>query len=570
VKAQEKRIKDFLEYEKEQLSRRLAYQTRDYMVAAWKVTGEPKTHLVKAAYDHKVDVEVLERWIEFLAKPPKNYPYLMEWQSLVEQGGNIEAAELQAEMFQEKLLSVIAEYEKNKERNENIVTKAWPLDDKPPIPMPNEFKTSFEKYHIELEPMERVRANLYTDVFRFDLDAQKNADGYPGRKPGLLSFSDWGLESRLTAEAQMHLKRLRDDLEKLKKQRGEQYPFVMGVRDSDIITELPLHKRGSPLAVGEPVERDFLEVLAPEGQTKPFTKGSGRLELAEAIVEHPLAARVMVNRVWKWHFGTGIVNTPSNFGQVGERPSHPDLLEYLAQRFVDSGMSVKQLHRDILMSYTYRQSSDPSEEAMTKDPENRLYWRFNRQRLDAEQIRDSILFVSGLLDDKKVGGASKSIDDPAFRRRAVYGKVSRFRLADYHATFDFPNPGISASQRFKTSVPLQRLFFMNSDFVYEAASELAARTAKAPKDEEESEKKATAKEEAIEPTPPPTDGERIERAYEILFQRAPTQQEFAAGLEFLAAKKNQKAEDDYREEPVTAWNLYARALLSSNEFLFMN
>ena len=383
VQAQKKRIGEFLADEEKQLARQLAYQAKDYMVAAWKVTGEPKMDVVQAAYKGKLDVQILERWIEFLAKEPKNYPYLREWQSLIAHGGSIEAAENQGALFQEKLLAVMDQYEENKERNEKIITKAWPLDDKPPIPMPNEFQTEFEKYHIELEPMERVRANLYVDVFRFDIDAQKNADGYPGRKPGLLKLTDWGLESRLTASAQAHLKRMRDDLKKLEEQRGKQYPFVMGVRDSDVITELPLHKRGSPTDLGDPVERRFLQVLAPEGKHDKFTKGSGRLELAEAIVDHPLAARVIVNRVWKWHFGAGIVDTASNFGQVGERPSHPDLLEYLAQRFVDSGMSIKQLHRDILLSHTYRQSSAPNEAAMSKDPQNRLYWRFNRQRLDS-------------------------------------------------------------------------------------------------------------------------------------------------------------------------------------------
>jgi hypothetical protein len=526
--------------------------------------------LVKAAYEGKLDVEMLERWVEFLAKPPKNYPYLMEWQSLIAQGGDIEAAELQAQMFQNRLLAIVDEYEKNDERNEKIVTKAWPLDDKPPIPMPNEFQTEFEKYHIELEPMERVRANLYVDAFLFDLDAQKNADGYPGRKPGLLKLTDWGLESRLTAPAQAHLARLREDLKKLEKERGEQYPFVMGVTDSDIITELPLHKRGSPLDLGDPVERRFLEVLSPEGKHELFAKGSGRLELAEAIAEHPLAARVIVNRVWKWHFGTGIVNTPSNFGQVGERPTHPDMLEYLAQRFVDSGMSIKQLHRDILASYTYRQASAPDETAMAKDPQNRLYWRFNRQRLDAEQIRDSILFVSGLLEDEEIGGPSKSIDDPDFYRRAVYGHVSRFQLSDFHATFDFPNPGISASQRFVTSVPLQRLFFMNSEFVYDAAAKLVERASKLEEPKQDKDEKKNADNQTEEKPAPLTDEQKIARAYEILFQRPPDAEELAAGVQFLADEKNQKAEDDYREEPVTAWTLYARALLSSNEFLFLN
>ncbi|MEX2301954.1 MAG: DUF1553 domain-containing protein [Bryobacterales bacterium] len=200
------------------------------------------------------------------------------------------------------------------------------------------------------------------------------------------------------------------------------------------------------------------------GGPAPFTKGSGRIELAEAIAKNPLAARVLVNRVWKWHFGAGIVNTPSNFGQVGERPSHPELLEFLAQRFADGGMSIKQLHRDIMLSAAYRLSSDYNEAAYKKDPNNRLHWRFSRRRLDAEAIRDSLLFVSGLLKEK-IGGPSGDLDDPKFNRRTVYGTVSRFLLADYLRTFDFPNASLTAEQRFTTSVPQQPLFFMNSEFV---------------------------------------------------------------------------------------------------------
>ena len=182
-----------------------------------------------------------------------------------------------------------------------------------------------------------------------------------------------------------------------------------------------------------------------------------------------------------------------------------------------------------------------------------------------------MLKVSGLLDAKKVGGPSGDIDDSEFFRRAVYGKVSRFQMAKYHATFDFPNPGISASQRFVTSVPLQRLYFMNSKMVFNAASKVAELASKAPdppdkaKDDKKDEK-AGGETKPVELT----DEQKVANAYKILFQRAPSPQELAAGLEFLADKKNQKAEDDYRAEPVTAWKLYARALLSSNEFLFMN
>ncbi len=581
VEQQKKRISEFLKKEGELLAERMAYQAKDYMVAAWKVTGEPKKNVVTAAYEGKLDVEILQRWIDFLAKEPKHYPYLVEWQTMIEHGGNLDAAENMAENFQETLLRVMAEYQEIDERNEKIEVKSWPLDDKPPIPMPNKFKTSFEKYFIEKETMDRVRINLYTDVFRSDLDATTDLDGNPGRRPGLLGFKDWGLTSRLTAESQAHLERLEADLKKLEKWRGKEYPFVMGVRESDVITELPLHKRGSPTDLGDAVPRRFLEVLSPEDGPALFEKGSGRLELAEAIVSHPLTARVIVNRVWKWHFGTGIVDTPSNFGRVGDKPSHPQMLDYMAQRFVDNGMSIKQLHRDILLSYTYRQSSQKNEMAFQKDPQNRLYWRFNRQRLDAEQIRDSLLFVSGVLDMKEVGGPSGDIDSPKLKRRAVYGKVSRFLLADFHKTFDFPNPNISADQRFATSVPLQRLFFMNSELMATLAGKLAERTSKplieddADKAKDEKEAKggknaAKEPEPEVAAKPPVDDNTRIERAYVILYGRQPTQEEIAAGIGFLTDEANKKKDDDFSEEPVTAWQLYARALLSSNEFLFMN
>ena len=582
VEQQKERMGDFLKAEGELLAERMAYQAKDYMVAAWKVTGEPKQNIVTAAYDGKLDVEILQRWIDFLAKEPKHYPYLVEWQTMIEHGGNLLAAENMAENFQETLLRVMAEYKKIDERNDKIEVKAWPLDDKPPIPSPNKFKTSFEKYFIEKDTMDRVRINLYTDVFRFDLSATTDLDGNPGRRAGLLSFKDWGLEKRLTAESQDHLARLKEDMKKLEKWRGKQYPFAMGVRETDVITELPLHKRGSPTDLGDPVERRFLEVLSSEDGPKLFEKGSGRLELAESIVSHPLAARVIVNRVWKWHFGTGIVDTPSNFGRVGDKPSHPQMLDYMAQRFVDNGMSIKQLHRDILLSHTYRQTSAKNEMAFQKDPQNRLYWRFSRQRLDAEQIRDSLLFVSGVLDTKEVGGPSGDIDSPKLKRRAVYGTVSRFLMADFHKTFDFPNPSISADQRYSTSVPLQRLFFMNSELVTDLAGKFAERTNKPliepEKDEaeESKDKKKGAKgkkaEEPVEVAEKPKveDKTRIERAYMILYGRQPTDEETAAGIGFLSDEKNQKKDDDYSEEPVTAWKLYARALLSSNEFLFMN
>src|SRR5262249_40087622 len=159
-----------------------------------------------------------------------------------------------------------------------------------------------------------------------------------------------------------------------------------------------------------------------------------------------IAVRVIVNRIWRAHFGTGIVDSPSNFGVTGERPTNPELLEYLAKWFVDNGMSLKKLHREILLSAVYQLSGADSKENYEKDAGNRFYWRANRHRMDAEQIRDSILAVAGSLD-LKMGGPSEDLK-PDYTRRTVYGKVSRYRLDDYLQLFDFPSPNLSAEKRF--------------------------------------------------------------------------------------------------------------------------
>ena len=623
VKQQTARISDFLKKESELLSKSLAYQSRDYLVASWKVLGEPGKEVEQAASEGKLDVEVLRRFLPWVQREPKNYEYLVPFQKVLhDEDVTEEEVTKIAQEFQDTLMEVAAEKEKIDERNEKIRTKAWPLDDKPPIPMPNHFKTDFEKYFIQVESMDREPNNLYSDVFVRDLEAEKGP-GSDSRKPGLLVFGrpsaekpNWELEGKLGVRAQMFLESARADLKRLKKERGDEYPFVMGVEESPIITELPLHKRGSPLNLGELVPRRFIQVLSPSDEPELYNVGSGRLQLAKDIVSSPLTARVIVNRVWKWHFGTGIVNTPSNFGNVGDRPSHPELLDNLASRFVDGGMSIKNLHREIMLSDAYQRSALPNEEAYETDPENRLYWRFAPRRMEAEAIRDSMLSVSGTID-LEVGGKSGDIDDPDFKRRAIYGKVSRFQISDYQKTFDFPNPNITAEQRFRTSVPGQQLFFMNSEFVFDRASDLAKRiqgldpTAEEEEKEEKSDKAASnekaeaadAKEtEAIEEVVPMTNEEIIAEAYRILFQRAPTNAESQLGLEFLAgapdtaieetaeaeteqagsapaeaseemagsedAKASASAKEEDKPE-VTPLIEYLRILLGSNEFTFM-
>ena len=345
------------------------------------------------------------------------------------------------------------------------------------------------------------------------------------------------------------------------------------------------------MKLGDEVPRRFLTVLT---ETDPpfFSAGSGRFELARTIAAHPLTARVIVNRIWKGHFGTGIVNTPSNFGENGERPTHPELLEYLAHSFVANGMSIKRLHREIMLSAVYQLGSEHVAANADKDSGNRLYWRANRQRLTAEQLRDSILLVSGALEEK-MGGPSSELT-PAFNRRTVYGKVSRYRVDQYLQLFDFPAPTISAEQRFSTNVPLQRLFFMNSDFMQQQGELLARRVG----DE-------------------PDSRARIRKAYRLIFGRDPLETEIAAGVAYLTQepmrayeeRKAEGAKNDATADkkpssgspdvdlpppmngdgmmggvvpgagppaeqkkllPVTPLGRYMKVLLSSNEFMFVN
>jgi len=292
------------------------------------------------------------------------------------------------------------------------------------------------------------------------------------------------------------------------------------------------------------VQRGFITVLGPPDK-QPYSDGSGRLQFANDIAAHPLAARVIVNRVWEWHFGTGIVNTPDNFGVMGDKPSNPDLLEYLASEFVSHGRSIKWLHREIMLSAVYCTSTEESPEAHEKDAANRLYSHFNRQRLDAEELRDGMLAVAGDLDLKDIGGPSTDFSEENMRR-TVYSRVSRYRLNNYLAVFDFPNPSFTAEQRFSSNVPLQQLYFMNNPFVYKQAGVLAERVHSEP-----------------------TDEARIAKTYEYLFQRKPTTDEMQVGLKFLSTTP-EKPGYTVNGQPVTAWDEYARALLSSNEFQFVN
>ncbi len=519
---------EYTNTEGQQLAGTLAFQAAKYMQAAWQVTGEPKKDKAEVIEKDKLDYELFDRWLAFLQRKPTYYPYLKDWQAMIATGGTAKEAEKLATAFQQLIVSVLLEERELKKENDIIRAQALPsTKPKKPANKPNEFKTNDDfcpGCGLELRSMTKDRVALYRDVFIVNLEDDTFV---PGRepKPGLLRFRGWGLEQRLGADRRTLIENLRKDIESAAKALEPKYAYVHGVRDLEKPVDLQVHLRGNPLRLGDTVPRGFPSVLSPADRVT-FSKGSGRLDLARNIAAHPLALRVIVNRVWKGHFGTGLVNTPSNFGINGERPTHPELLDHLANVFAANGMSIKALHREIMRSAVYQLSGDQQPAAFAKDAGNRLYWRATRRRLSAEQIRDSVLMVSGALDSR-LGGPSVPLT-PLANRRTIYGKVSRYKLDEFLQLFDFPSPSQSAEQRFATTVPLQRLFFMNSDFIQQHAERLAEKVADLPDD--------TA---------------RIEKVYRLLFGRAPTADELKAANAFLQAEAL-KQYDDRKAEAKTA------------------
>ena len=243
------------------------------------------------------------------------------------------------------------------------------------------------------------QSNFYTEIFQRELkdDDDPNAMMAAGGRQangGVLTFRGYALQSRIGPEAQARTKVMQDDIDAARKKLEAHYPFIHGVKDSETPVNIQLAIRGNPENLGPEVPRHFLSLLS-DGDPTPFSKGSGRMELADDILKQPIAMRVIVNRIWKQHFDTGIVDTPSNFGQKGEPPTDPELLEYLADNFVKDGMSIKKLQRAIMLTQVYQLSTQNNDEDLAKDSGNRFYWRANRHRLDAEELRDSVLAGGG-------------------------------------------------------------------------------------------------------------------------------------------------------------------------------
>jgi hypothetical protein len=351
------------------------------------------------------------------------------------------------------------------------------------------------------------------------------------------------------------LRKLRDDLAAAAPKFDVAYAVAEGKPHNARVQQ-----RGDPKSLGNEVPRRFLQVLG--GETVPPDAGSGRLELARWLTDpkNPLTARVFVNRVWQHHFGQGLVKTPSDFGMRGEPPSHPELLDFLAARFVADGWSTKALHRLILLSQTYQQQSAGDTRNAQLDPDDVWLWRFRQRRLSAEEIRDAILAVSGDLDltrgeahpfpAEKTWGFTQHAPFSAVydhNRRSVYLMTQRIRRHPFLTLFDGADANASTPERYTTTVPTQALFFLNDPFVHARSASFAARLMELPDDRA-----------------------RLERAFELMFARLPSDDDHAATGRFLSEYTADLTGEAAVDRPRIAWAAWLRVLMSGNEFVFID
>jgi mono/diheme cytochrome c family protein len=507
VKDLDKTLQNFLNRQTEQLAEVFSRQVSRYLMAA--ATGNASGG---------EDSELLKRFTEYLQKPDPQHPYLNEFRDLAARKAPPAELQAAADKVQETVLAVVAEKKAIDEENrENVLRAKFAAANvrQRHIVLPFGYQ-SFEDFNpgadVPSKSLPRDRYQLWHRFFNM-----KNV---------MLRFEGEPLERFLTGEWKKHVESLRAEKKRLEEQNGPQYPFLHGMAEGEP-WDLNVHLRGNPEALGEVVPRRF-PLMLTEGRPLAFDQGSGRLQLARAVSTHPVAIRTAVNRVWMHLFGSGIVRTPSNLGTAGDTPGNPQLLEYLAWKFRENGFSMKALIREIVLSETYGASSAANAANEKIDGENRYFWRMNRRRLDAEALRDSMLSVAGTLDPAGLGLESKPLPDTA--RRTIYARVGRFRQDETMSLFDFPSASVTCEQRVSTNVPLQKLYFLNSDMVRKQAEALAARSAQS-----------------------------AGRMYALALGRAPSAREAELARGFLGAAPD-----------ASAWTQLAQVLLSSNEFAFID
>ncbi len=517
VEAKQKEIDGVVASEQSRWREKHAPKFAEYMLAAREVY-DGGTAAGSAAPKRGLDAWVVDQWAKYLKPTGERRVYLERWEQA--------PPDAREDVARDYYLGYLAEIQRRADARENWKKAA------------EEAKAKGEKE----PPMPQFLAGdnrFYSEVV---------AAGGPFKLP------EKDRESLFREESRAKLAKLRPELEELKKQAPEEPPLACAVTEDAPNVDQRVFVRGNPEALGDPVEKRFPAVLA--GEHEAVKSGSGRRELAEWLSSprNPLTARVMVNRIWQWHFGEGLVRTPNNFGKLGDRPAHPELLDFLAAKFIESGWSVKAMHRMILKSEAYRRSANPPAGAREKDSENRMLSWFPQRRLTVEEMRDGLLAIDGTLDykmggtlqsgmgtDKEFAEGRKSIDPDTATRRLVYLPLRRSNLPTVLNLFDFGDATTSTEARSQTNVAPQALYMMNGEFVAARAATLAAGLlADASLD----------------------DPARIRRAWLRVINR-PADDEFAAN----ATRFLEKFPSADRK---LAWTSFCRALISSNDFLYVH
>ena len=500
-----------------------------YMVAAYEVYNDG-ADAEAVAERERLDCDVLKLWAGYLKPGDDLRLHLKEWHA----AGQSNRAEV-AENYRKRVHARGVEWvAKLAEWRQQI--KAW--DGAGKFPKKPDLRPGSDRFFSEVT-----------------LPAASQDEGSDA-PDGPLAVPQQSRDFVLSVASRERVENLRKKMEALKESAPSEPAMAYAPGESESVDQ-HVFVRGNHNNPGAAVPKQFPVILAGDDQ-EPVTSGSGRPELAKwlASPDHPLTSRVIVNRLWLWHFGQGLVRTPNNFGLMGENPTHPELLDYLSRRFVGKGWSLKAMHRLIMLSSTYQMRSQISDEAWAKDSGNRLWSRFNRRRLTVEEMRDSLLTLDGSLDLTMGGVLTDSLDSYGFKnaylhpdktqRRTVYLPIYRNKMPSLLTLFDFADPSASTATRARTSIAPQGLYFMNSDFVHERAGALASHLLQL--------------DEA-------RDTVRIEKAYSITLTRKPKPREVDETLDYLAHYPVPNDTSDVRHE---RWRSFCRLLLGSNEYNYVN
>jgi mono/diheme cytochrome c family protein len=514
-------VEEILDEVKERAVSETSPRLADYFVASRRVyqDGVPLAGVARQA---NLNEEALKRWVDFLKPGDYVRGYLNEWNGAAP--GDLAAV---ARGYQERFQKRFAEWEEKtgkwraEYRKAQAENKALP--DKP------RFEAGDDRFFND----------VYFDGGPLDVNAKD--------------------QKRFSSEQWSKITSLRKEQEELKKSAPAEPEMACAIEEGPPV-EQKVFIRGDYNNYGEAAPRGFPAILAPY-DTKPAFAGSGRLQFAEWLTQpgHPLTARVMVNRIWQWHFGEGLVRTPDNFGKMGERPTHPELLDYLAAQFINNGWSIKAMHRMIMRSSAYQMSSSNPNIMEDADPDNRLLSRFNRRRLSIEEMRDGLLAIDGTLDlamggtlqtgrgtDGENNQGRLSLNPEKLKRRTVYLPLRRANLPTLLNLFDFGDATTTSGKRQLTNVATQALFWLNSEFLYERAQDVA--------------KSLLDRKEMSDPA-------RIETAYALILNRRPDQIEIDQALNYLTGFKQKFAGENANQK---AWRSLLRVLMSSNDFVYVD